>query len=194
MVMIGIQLAVASTLAVLAYLQVDTCRWLDVVPAVMICMSILAAAVLFRLGRGLPQLPVERLNTERVTTLTTAYVEVARRLAFILAFTTLALLTLAIARLALTEREELIDWPIAEELMAVSVFFSALALVRGIALVKGDVDLVRLQASLTKDEVVLRRAEESKSRLEGSQKNHPFKMPENYGGLATFEAHPKSPD
>ena len=182
-----VQIGTSFALAGLAYLFLDPVRWVAVVPEVMVCMSILAAAVLFRLGRGFPELPVEELSVERIQRLTVAYKEVARRLAFILAFTMLAILSLAVTRFALPDRPDLTAWPICRELMTISVFFAVLAAIRGVWLVRGDVNLIRLQASLKEEEAVLRHARVTRKRLENAVREHPFERPKNYGGLATFE-------
>ena len=187
-----VQIVASLALASLAYSVLDPVRWVAVVPEVMVCMSILAAAVLFRLGRGFPELPVDELSVERVQRLTAAYKEVGPRLAFVLVFTMLAILSLAVMRFALPVRPDLPVWPICREVMGTSVFFAVLAAIRGGWLIYGDINLIRLQASLIEEEAILRHARVTRERLENAVRERPFETPKSYGGLATFE--PSDPD
>lgn len=187
-VKIVVQVLLALTLAMVAYCFLDPARWVAVVPDVATGLSILAAAVLFRLGRGLPPFAVGEVSLDRVRTLTRAYEKVSTRLAVILGIALCALISLALARLGLAEREGQLDpWPVGRELMAASVFLSALAIVRGVALIAGDLDLVRLQSSLVAEDARLRRAREEKEKIGEAVQTRPFKNPESYGGLASFK-------
>ena len=179
--MVTVQLLIAGGLAAAAYFFIDPERWTSIVPEVMLSLSIMAAAVLFRLGRGFPQFPTQELSPEDLGPLTSAYNEVTRRLALILGLTALAIASLALVSFSGGNS----PWSFRPVLVSVSVFLCVLALGRAIALVKGDLSLVRLQGLLAEREARLRRARKDEQQLREADQSRPFKRPPDYGGLAS---------
>ena len=180
-----LQIAVPLGLAAGSYCLLDSGRWFAIVSEIMLALSILAAAVLFRLGRGLPPFAVEQLSGSRLRELSDAYGEVARRLAWMLALTALAIASLAISRLALTTEGSLEAWPVGRELMSASVLLSTLALVRAVPLVMGDIKLIRLQADLVQEEARLRWGRQAKALSDQANRDDAYETPKDYGGTIT---------
>ena len=61
-------------------------NWLSIATLILVWLSTLAAAVLFRLGRGLPPFQTEELKLETISRLTQATQDVARRLSVLFYF------------------------------------------------------------------------------------------------------------
>ena len=181
--MVILQFVVAAVLAAAAYLYLDPTRWLAVIFEVMLAHSILAAAVLFRLGRGLPQFAHEHLSAKRLRELSDAYKKVVQRLGWMLAIIVAAIACLAMSRLSLTTGDDLNVWSIGRELMSVSVFVSSFAVIRIVALVVGDIGLVRLQSELIEEEARLRWKEAAQVVSEQASQTDVYQTPKNYGGL-----------
>ena len=174
------QFAIPLVLAALAWRYMDLAVWLSVTPGVMLALSVIAAAVLFRLGRGLPEFSVQELEIEDIRKLTGAYTVIAKRLGAILALIGLSI-GLLISAHFFKEAPACVNSAIA----SLGAFSFGLVLCRTVALVKGDLDLIGLQSKLLVKDVRLSRVREQSDTLEDAQKRSPFKNPTGYGGLAS---------
>ncbi len=125
-------------------------------------------------------LSVEELNVADIRKLTSAYTTVAKRLGVILAIIGVAI-AFVIAAYFVGEKPE---W-VTSGIMSVGVFLLALVICRSVALVKGDLDLIRLQAKLLVQEAQLRKARKLSEDIDESQSTSPFRKPPGYGGLVS---------
>ena len=148
--------------------------------AVMLSVSVVAAAVLFRLGRGLPEFRVQDLDIEDIENLTSAYTAVAKRLSAILALIGATIGLLIAAHFV----KEAPGW-VGSLVTSLGVFSVGFVVCRAMALVRGDLDLIGLQGTLMAKEARSSRVRERAQALDGAQKATPFKNPEGYGGLAS---------
>lgn len=154
--------------------------WLDSRPEALTFLAILLGAVLFRLGRGLPQLTVERLGSSEIERIAEAFKVVGGRLVWVFGVTALAILCLILTELFLTLGRD--SWVVRLATSATLVF-SIVALERTVAVVKGDRDLIRLQADLVKRDARKRDAAESAKALDEAEQKKPITPADGYGGL-----------
>ena len=154
--------------------------WFDLRTEILTFLSILLGAVLFRLGRGLPQLTVERLRSSEVQRIGEAFEVVGDRLVWVFAVTGLAILCLILTEPLLAFGHSSI--PI-RGITWVSISLLALSLDRAIALVGGDRDLVRLQAGLLRRDTQKRDAEKSAAALNEAERQRPLSPHKGYGGI-----------
>lgn len=177
-----IQLLIPLPLAFAALLFLEHATWLSVTGHMMVCLTVVAAAVLFRLGRGLPEFHTRELATSELKRLTKAYTDVAKRLSVILALILLAIAIMMSAHF--TCGAPLWVNPV---LVFLGVYFVCLVLCRTVALVKGDLNLIRLQGRLLLEDVQLGRARQRAASLNESAEASPLKPSKGYGGLASHE-------
>ena len=177
---LSIQSVIALALATMAWWHLDLEVWLAAAPGVMVSLSVIAAAILFRLGRGLPGFSVDELNVEDIRKLTSAYTAVAKRLGTILVLVGLAIGSVIAAYFV----GETPLW-VRPAVTSLGMFSLALVICRAVALVRGDLDLIRLQAKLLVQDARSRRAREQAEEIEDAQRTRPFRNPPGFGGLAS---------
>lgn len=158
----------------------DLSWWLDLRAEVLTFLSILLGAVLFRLGRGLPQLAVERLDASEVQRIAEAFKIVGDRLVWVFAVTGLSIICMLATEPLLPCGP---DSLFVRGATSVTLALSALSLERAIALVRGDRDLIRQQAELLKRDAQKRGAERSAEVLDDAERRRPMSSHEGYGGL-----------
>ena len=172
-------------LAAGASLAMEPGDWDSVRPEAMIMLSILAAAVLFRLGRGVPSVSVDGLAIEEAESLAEAYVEVARRLAIVAAMTASGLLGLALIGVAHRFFSLHLPPDIAEVccklLTALLAAILALTFCRAVVLVRGDLSSVRVQGKSMVASVRRRHIKQATTALMEAEKSQPFEAPSDYG-------------
>ena len=129
-------------------LLIEPCHWPDFRSEILIFLSVLLGAVLFRLGRGLPQLEIGSLSLDKVQRLADAYKVVGDRLVWVFSVTTAAILLSVVNEPLLAYFQ---NRPFAVRTIGcVTVFVVVLSVVRAWAVVIGDRDLIRQQAELLK--------------------------------------------
>ena len=174
-------------LAAGASLAMEPSDWDNVRPEAMTMLSILAAAVLFRLGRGVPSVSVDGLAVEEAENLATAYEEVARRLAVMAGVTAIGLLGLAV--IGVIHRFFSLHLPsdVAEVLCRLLTALLAVVLAytfcRAVVLVFGDLSSVRVQGKSMVASARRRHVEQTTAAIRNAEKSHPFEKPSNYGDL-----------
>ena len=176
-----LQLLVCVIMGTLAFV-VEPRHLLDLRTEVLTFLSILLGAVLFRLGRGLPPLAVERLEVRQIKRVADAFKEVARRLMWVFAATGITVLFLIAAEplMALAHGS-----PMLQRIVAfIASSLSAFAVVRAVVVVLGDRDLVNLQADLIVRDAQKRHARETSAKLDKAEEERPFTTSEDYGGLS----------
>ena len=144
-------------------------------------LSVLLGAVLFRLGRGFPQLTLDQLDVQEVHRIVAAFKVVAGRLLVVFAVTGTTVLILVLAEPVLTWVER---FPAIRRFVtcAMSVLV-ALTVVRAVAVVLGDKALLDLQAHLVKRDAEKRHARNATAKLDKAEQEKPFATPKDYGGL-----------
>ena len=156
-------------------------NWLSIAALILVWLSILAAAVLFRLGRGLPAFETEELKPETISSLTRSVQSVARRLS-VLFYIIVGTLLVHIATI-------LIGGSVEDGVSLVRTFVgidSALVvftLCRAVVLVQGDVDLVKLQSRLLKKNAQIRNARRHDNELQQAAAETPHVPDPEYGKL-----------
>ena len=152
--------------------------WEGIRSEAIIVLGVMAGAVLFRLGRGLPPLEINYLGTEEAKAITLGLEEASKRLAYMV-------LTITIAIAALTVLLVLFDLvgrahtaksrpAICRLLSAIVAIIILFVLIRGFALIKGDLSLIRLQGRLAREAVTRRHAQESDKALQQAARNAPL--------------------
>lgn len=181
-----LQIAVLC-LAAGASLAMESKDWDAIRLEGMTMLSILAAAVLFRLGRGVPSVSVDGLAVEEAESLATAYEEVARRLAAMAGVTALGLVGLAV--IGIVHRFISLNLPadvaevVCKLLTALLAAVLALTFCRAVVLVRGDLSSVKIQGKSMVASVRRRHVEQTTAAIREAEKSQPFEKPSNYGEL-----------
>ena len=162
-------------------LFVDPRFWPDLRTEILVFLSVLLGAVLFRLGRGLPQLEVDSVSLTEVNRLADAYKLVGDRLVWVFAITMAAILFTIVNKPLLAISQEW-SW-VVRSIGCVTTLVVTLALVRAGAVVLGDRDLIRHQVELLKRAAQKRHADEQAERLDEAERQTPMAPSEGYGGI-----------
>lgn len=185
-----IALSLGAGYATAAYLT--PASWLSIAALILVWLSILAAAVLFRLGRGLPTFETEELNPETISRLTRATQGVARRLSFLF-YIIIGTLVVHLAMVLIGGSAEDVGGS-AEDVdflvlgfVFLDSFLVAFTLCRAVILVQGDVDLVALQSKLLKKNAQLRNARRHDNELKQATAESPYTPDPEYGRLHSPE-------
>lgn len=162
-------------------LVVDPCHWPDLRTQILVFLSVLLGAVLFRLGRGLPQLEIGSLSLGKVQRLADAYKVVGDRLVWVFTVTTAAIILTVVNEPLLAYFQ---NRPLAVRTIGcVTVFVVTLSVVRAWAVVIGDRDLIRQQAELLKLAARKRLVDKVTKRLDDAEGQNPLTPSEGYGGI-----------
>ncbi|MCY4127834.1 MAG: hypothetical protein OXG15_01200 [Gammaproteobacteria bacterium] len=174
-VLIVLQFSVPLAIGILAGFYLDFQQWSSIVFQIAIFQSILIAGILFRLGRGLPNLDVEHLDGNDIDKLTSAFRDLAIDLRgmFLISMTTIIVLLFSNI---FGSREYGCLW------IGLAVFFSVLTIFKSILLVLHDLDLIELQSNLLKERVEYRRNQLESRKIEEQIISGNYDKPEEYGG------------
>ena len=181
-----LQPAIALIVAALGIRFVSPGLWWKLSSELVPVWSIIAAAVLFRLGRGLPNFEVATLSAAEVRNLATAYRTVAQNTAWILVVLVLAICWGLLPTVWC-------DLPLMSFTHSISVFafigmwLTTLAAIRAVVLVRGDLSLIRLQAKLLEQQIKAQHVTTNKLRRDHGRKTKPMSTPPGYGGLASHD-------
>lgn len=160
--------------------------WLQASVALVPVFSIIGAAVLFRLGRGLPNFEVSSLSAEEVRHLATAYRIAARNTAAIL-----VLLFLAVCFAVLPtflEGSSPKKLALLRPFLAfIGIALTVLVVVRTAELVRGDLSLIRLQAKLLEQNTQRQHLAANRARRERARKDTALSNPPGYGELTNHD-------
>ena len=177
--MMWFQLAICIAFAIGA-LFVEPNELLTLRAEVLTFLSILLGAVLFRLGRGLPQLAVEELTLNEVQRLTDAFKVVGERLVWVFWVTVFAIFLLILIEPLHTN---FCDSWLVRVAFSMTAFSIALSLVRVVAVVQGDKDLIWQQAELVKHNARKRSVKREIEDLNEAQRKKPLTPSEGYGDI-----------
>lgn len=179
-----LQLAASLALAALGAKFVSPGLWFKASGHLVPVLSIIAAAVLFRLGRGLPPFEVATLSAAEVRRVSDAYRIGARNTAAILI---VLLLALCSGLFGIVWSETAVaDCPLlGKSLTFIGIALNVLAVMRTIALVQGDLSLIRLQAELLEESIRRQHTAVNKVRREHGRRKAPVSTPRDYGGLVS---------
>ncbi|WP_420725640.1 hypothetical protein [Hwanghaeella sp. LZ110] len=182
-----VQLGVPIILALLASQIVEARHWDEFRTGTIVALSVIAGAVFVRLARGMPITNMEYFEINEIEELSYAVKDVMRRMIQLLYFcligifltTFISLILKAIAKIPFIDQTQ------AEYVNSIVtgcvVVFIAFTFMRAIVLVRGDYDLVELQAELMTRFVKKKRADEIKKNIEDSDRKRPYKTPDSYG-------------
>ena len=180
-VQIFAQSLLPTVAAVACYFHMEPSRWLDIKQEIMLVLSIMAGAVLFRLGRGVPYMEVGELSTTDIKKLAEAMKIISLRLSYVLAVTSISLIGLALI--------EVIHkiTPITQASTALLAFFIVFSICRAVMLVMGDINFTVLQSEIMVKNAQRRSAKRNSAALtkemEKENERSPFHPPSNYGNL-----------
>ena len=188
-----LQVLIPFVIAIGAFFAVEPNVWSGVRSDIILVLSVLAAAVLFRLGRGIPPMNVEELELREVQVLAKEFRKVTRRLAIFLLIIVISLIGLSLAEVVdeiflilFPEFSESVQKTIIRVSAAVLIFFIVLTFYRAFLVIRGDRNLASVQGEIMvcsakrrQNRKVLNTANELKS----SEKEQSFRNPSNYGKL-----------
>ena len=184
-----LQLVVSITVGVVAAVFMESHHWAHIRAGTMLVLSILAGAVLFRLGRGMPTVDMDELEVVEVEELTSAFQIVTNRLVWIVKVTGVALVGLVgIDFIHKVVECLLLEFSISptfavQATTGLLAFVIALAFCRAVMLVRGDQDLVVVQSRNMVKVAQRRHARHGRSMLDEAEGEHPFQPPTGYGKL-----------
>ena len=155
--------------------------WMSIRMEVLTFLSVLLAAVLFRLGRGIPDLAWEGADSDRVRRIAGSFKIVGDRLAYMFGVVAGAVLWLILieplhASFCHSPR-------ITQGLAWITGFLVFFSLVRAVVLVSGDRNLISLQVDLVERIAHRQDVSEEKKRLDAAEHDRPLRPPDGYGGL-----------
>ena len=182
-----LQIAISGVAAAGAFLAMEPCHWDSIRSEAMLVLSVLAAAVLFRLGRGVPLVSIDHLEVDEAESLAEAYRIVSRRLAFVAGVTAAALIGLAMIGIV----HHLIELHLPPDIRSVCAKLAtavlaaiiAFAFCRAFMLVRGDLSSVAVQSESIVKSVRRRHARDVEAALDKAEKTQPFNKPSNYGDI-----------
>lgn len=148
-------------------------------PNLTLLLSILSAAVLFRLGRGFPQLEMKHLDSEEIENYCKAYLVVSERMRTLFYVIIFAILLIVLFGYVY-EIPELFS--INRIFVSIILGIVVFVLYRTWELVKFDVDLIQLQADLLQKSIQGERADESIDKFEKIRSKKEIETPAGYGG------------
>ena len=175
-----VQMLICAAIGVAAFFA-EPRLLLDMRAELLTFLSVLLGAVLFRLGRGFPQLALDQMDVQQVSRVADAFKIVAGRLlgVFAVTGTTVLFLVLTEPILALVDR-----WPSIQRIVTCTTsMLVAFAVVRAVAVVLGDKVLLDMQADLVKRDAAKRHARTAAAELDRAGQEAPFTTPKDYGGL-----------
>ena len=180
-----LQIAIPCLVAVVASLAMDPSHWDSIRDGAMIVLSVLVAAVLFRLGRGIPPVIIDYLRVDEARDLAKAFNTIALRLSIVAAVTTGAFFGLAMIGFL----HELVDQYLPEDigdvcakvLTAALAWIMAFAFCRAVMVVRGDLSFIAVQSENMVKCVQRRHARDEIVALDEAEKIQPFKASPNYG-------------
>lgn len=163
--------------------------WNGVRQPLILALSLIGAAVLFRLARGFPVTDNWGIEVDEARKLTAAVVKVHKSLIVLFASILISIIFLAFTEFVMSTVNELVslEESTREHLRQVwtgTIFFLVTyAIGRTIALVAGDYDLVKLQCQFFKRAVERRHANDRADDIDRAAKGAPFESREGYGKL-----------
>lgn len=177
-----LQIVIPLAVAVGAFLLMEPNHWDSIRDGSMIALSVLVAAVLFRLGRGIPPIAVDYLEIDEAKILAKTFKTIARRLAVVAGLSTAALLGLAVIGVLHQAVDQLSMGMFCTKLLTAALAgIMAFAFCRAVMVVLGDLSSVALQSNNMVKCVQRRHARDKMAALDEAEKEQPFKAPPNYG-------------
>ena len=164
--------------AATAYCGMDSSHWSEVRTEAMLVFSVMAGAVLFRLGRGVPSMDVGELAMDDVQRLAYIYNTIASRLSWVMASTAITLAGLVLIEFIYKYFTSVAQWATAG--LIFSIVFSA---IRAIDLVRGDVNLTKFLSSIMIKNAQRRHAKKQSASIEKVKHKDEFQPPDNYGRI-----------
>ena len=172
---------VISLVAAALSLALDPSDWKSIRSEAMVVLAVMAAAVLFRLGRGFPSISIDELEIDEAQKLAAAFKVVARRLAFVAGVIAVGLFGLAGMEVGYKLITVHLPSSVAE--VCVKAAGAALAAViafafsRAVVVVLGDLSAIAVQSENMVKSVQRRHARNSVAAVDEAEGDEPFKKP-----------------
>ena len=177
----SVQLSLPIAAAVICYLYMSPLQWLGIKQEIMLVLSIMAGAILFRLGRGIPYMEVGELSIGDIRKLADAMKTISFRLSYVLAVTSISLIFLSLIEII----HRSIQAP--QTTTAVLAFFIVFSVCRAVVVVMGDINFTALQSEIMIKNARRRSAKRKVSivseQMIKEERENPFRPPSNYGNL-----------
>lgn len=182
-------IAVPAGLGWVAFKVIQPSHWDDIGRGLTFALSMLGAAVLVRLARGMPVSDTGYFDVQEIRSLSNAVKKVYQALMLLFVVTLCSILGVVFIGV-LHEVVSQIPFlgpdaisTLQQCLSGALVALASFALLRTVALIKSDYDLMKQQASLMEKAVERRHAARQEERLEEAAKQAPFQKREGYGKL-----------
>lgn len=178
---IFVQLSLPIVAAMTCYLHMEPSLWIDIKREVMLVLSVMAGAILFRLGRGIPYMEVGELSISEIRKLANAMKTISFRLSYVLAVTSISLIGLALIEII----HRVTQTP--QAATAVLAFFIVFSICRAVMVVMGDINFTALQSEImvqnARRRSAKRKANMVSEKMLKEERENPFRPPSNYGNL-----------
>lgn len=183
-------IVIPAGFGLIAFVIMQPALWEDIGRGLILALSLLSAAVLVRLARGMPVSNTEYFDVDEIRRLSKAVMKVYRALIVLFAAAIGSIIGLAFVGIV---HEAISKMPnldaatvvtVQQILTALLVIVIAFALLRIIALIQGDYDLVQLQAKLMERAVERRDAARHIAKMDEADASKPFESRPGYGKLA----------
>lgn len=180
---------VPVALGAAAFEVMKPANWADVRQGLVFTLSLLGAAVLVRLARGMPVSNTDYFEVDEVRGLSAAVKKVYRALIALLSAIVVSIVGLVFVEVVLKAIDSLTavgpgtKQDLQQAVTAGLVVLVSYALGRTISLVRGDYDLVQLQAKLMERAVERRHAARRTQEMDEAAADKPFQQREGYGKL-----------
>ncbi len=188
-----LQILIPFVIAIIAFFSIEPSQWSDIRSDIILVLSVLAAAVLFRLGRGIPPMNVEDLELQEIENLVKEFRKVTRRLAVFLVIIGVSLIGLAITevvdeflKIIFSGFSEASQRTIIRISVAILIFFITLTFCRAYLVIRGDQNLAEVQGKImvhSAERRHNRKVSDASNRFKDSENEHPFTTPSNYGKI-----------
>ena len=163
--------------------------WDSVRQPLILALSLVGAAVLFRLARGLPVNDCSGFEVDEARKLTSAIVTVHKSLIILFVSILASIILLAFTEFFMSTVKEMVSLEestrehLQQGWTGTIFILVSYAISRTIALVAGDYNLVKLQGQLFERAVERRHAQERADDISRAAKGAPFEAREGYGKL-----------
>lgn len=157
----------------------DPAHWRDVKEPIMLVLSVMAGAVLFRLGRGIPPMDTDELRIHEIEEFTKVITTISVRLSIVMWVTGAALICLSLIDVV----HKVFEFLPHQISTGVLVFLITFAFCRAIIVVRGDVGFARFQSDIMVRNAKRRKNVQNLRDAVRLEQDESFQSPPNYGGL-----------
>lgn len=157
----------------------DPAHWRDVREPAMLVLAVMAGAILFRLGRGIPPMDTDELHVHEIRQFTQVITAISIRLSMVMLVTGAALVGLILIDTA-HEFSRFLPHQIPTGIL---VFLITLAFCRAIIVVRGDVDFAKFQSDIIVKNAARRKNIQNIRDAQRIEKDESYQPSPHYGRL-----------